>query len=59
MPFLLGLGAGTLGGYGSYVGWLSSFGVPQGALGWAVAVGVVLFLVGFVFGLGIFILGEQ
>ena len=59
MPLIFGFVAGVLGGYGSYAGWLADMGIPAEAIGWAVTVGVVLFVIGVVFGVGIFILGES
>lgn len=59
MPFLLGAGAGLLGGIGTYLEWLSGWGIPGHHLPAALAVGGVLFLIGIIFGVGIFILGDQ
>lgn len=55
MPFIPGLAAGGFGGYGSYVGWLADMGIQSGSIGWAVTVGIILFLIGVVFGVAVFI----
>ena len=59
MPFLLGTGAGLLGGIGTWLGWIEDWGIPGHHTLAALAVGAVLFLIGIIFGLGIFILGDQ
>ena len=59
MPFLLGTGAGLLGGIGTWLGWIEDWGIPGHHTSAALAVGIVLFLIGIIFGLGIFILGDQ
>jgi hypothetical protein len=59
MPVILGLIAGGLGGYGTYHGWLTDYGLASGSMGVAALVGIVLFLLGAVCGLFIFFIGEQ
>jgi hypothetical protein len=59
MPVILGLIAGGLGGYGTYHGWLTDLGLPSEVLDVAILVGILLFLIGTLGGLFVFVIGDQ